>query len=310
MPKISVCVPVYNVEQYIGRCIESIQHQTLKDIEIIIVNDCTPDNSMQIVENYAIQDSRIKVINHESNKGLMWARRTGYMAAVGDYITFCDSDDFLPNDALQTLYNISLKTKSDIVSGDMQILFDNGTTKSWHSSLIYGSDKDNVYRALLTKKYSHNLCSKMFKKDLLQKNDYITLEHHTNGEDGMLFYQIMQHVKDATHINKIVYIYYQNKQSSTHIKLSELALMRLIDFYNYVIKIPYSNRELKYLAFRYAIDCVNEFALTQGYSKIKSIVEKNGTIPYLSFCYRLKYMTIKQNLRWYTKYILNLLQKK
>ena len=83
MPIISICIPVYNVEKYVGRCLESILSQSFKDIEIVIVNDCTPDKSMDIVRHYAEVDSRIKIVEHDINHGLMMARRTGYMAAMG-----------------------------------------------------------------------------------------------------------------------------------------------------------------------------------------------------------------------------------
>ena len=83
MPKVSVVVTVYNVEKYIRRCIESIQKQTIKDIEIIVVDDGTPDNSMSIVEEIAHNDDRIRIILHEKNMGLMWARKPGYTTANG-----------------------------------------------------------------------------------------------------------------------------------------------------------------------------------------------------------------------------------
>ena len=304
-PLISIIVPVYNVEKYIERCIDSILAQTYTNFELILVDDGTPDNSGKICDEYALRDSRIKVF-HEINKGPMWARKIGYMAAIGDYITFCDSDDLLPNNSIQILYEKALETDADIVSGDMQLLFDNGSTKSFSSNLSYGNDKSGVFHALLCNEYSHNLCGKLFRANLLQNYNYITLDNHTNGEDGMLFYQVIEHVNKVEHVNKNVYIYYQNSQSSTHVKLKEIALIRLVEFYNYVANIKYNNNKLNYLAICYSTRCINEFALNQGYSKLKSIVNKHGTHPYLNFSYRLKYMTGKQNLRWYAKYILNL----
>lgn len=308
MPKVSVCIPVYNVEQYIGSCIESVISQSIKDIEIIIVNDCTPDKSMEIVWRYADKDERIKIVEHDENHGLMMARRTGYMNATGDYITFCDSDDIMPSDAVETLYNCAIESGADIVSGDMEWLYDDGTTKRSYMSLPYGSDSESVYRALLSKEYSHTLCSKLFQNSLLQSHEYITLMNHTNGEDGMLFYQVLQFATKVVHQSKVVYHYYQNSQSSTHLRIKDNALSFLVEFYNYVVNIPYKSPYLKYLAICYSTDCVNEFALNQGYRRMKQIVKEKGAYPYLSFSYRMKYMTIKQNLRWYTKYILNFLQ--
>ena len=207
---------------------ESVLSQSLKDIEVIVVNDCTPDASMEIVREYASKDSRIRIIEHKANCGLMMARRTGYRAATGDYITFCDSDDIMPSDAIETLYNLAVDSGADIVSGDMEWLYDDGTAKRSFISLPYGSDSESVYRALLSKEYSHTLCSKLFQNSLLQGHEYVTLMHATNGEDGMLFYQVLQHAKKVVHQPKVVYNYYQNSQSSTHVRLKEHALYSIV----------------------------------------------------------------------------------
>ena len=303
MPKVSVVVPVYGVEKYIGRCLESIIAQTSSDIEIIIVNDCTPDSSMDIVHKYALKDNRIKVLSHNTNKGLMCTRKTGYSAAQGCYITFCDSDDTLPVDAIESLYNLAIESDADIVSGDMQLLYDEGNAKRLFMNLPYGNDAESVYRALFEKKYTHNLCGKIFKCSLLQDYEYVTLPNFINGEDGMLFYQILQHVTDVVHLKEVVYYYYQNSSSSTHARIGDAAMAHLIDFYNYVVSIQYHNDKLNYLAVCYATDCVNEFAICQGYARMKRIIKNRGGYQYLSFLSRIKYMTLKQNLRWYVKYI-------
>ena len=103
MVKFSIVVPIYNVEKYIGELIESLQKQTLKDIEIILVDDGSPDNSGKICDDYAAGDDRITVI-HKKNAGVSAARNDGLAIATGEYIMFCDSDDWLPLDALQKLY--------------------------------------------------------------------------------------------------------------------------------------------------------------------------------------------------------------
>ena len=93
-PKVSIIVPVYNVEKYLVRCMESLLNQTLKEIEIILVDDGSPDNCPQMCDEYARRDSRVKVI-HKSNAGLGYARNSGLDVAVGEYIAFVDSDDYV-----------------------------------------------------------------------------------------------------------------------------------------------------------------------------------------------------------------------
>ncbi len=115
MPKISVIIPVYKVEHYLPTCLDSILHQTFKDIEVICINDGSPDKSGEILSNYARQDSRIKIITQE-NQGLSAARNAGLDIATGDWICFVDSDDFLPNYALMILYEIAQKSGCKIIA--------------------------------------------------------------------------------------------------------------------------------------------------------------------------------------------------
>lgn len=224
MPKVSICIPVYNVEKYIGRCIESIQKQSLQDIEIIIVNDCSPDASMEIVRKYAVSDNRIKIVEHDKNRGLMMARRTGYMAVTGDYITFCDSDDTLADGALEALYNCAVRENADIVSGTIEYVPIKGERRLWTNKLSYGNDKIAVFRSMLTSEFGHNLCSRIFRKELLQNHDYETYENATNGEDGMLFYQVVDQASKVVAIDNVVYEYWQNMASSSNVRLKEHAL--------------------------------------------------------------------------------------
>lgn len=224
MPKVSVVVTVYNVENYIRRCIESIQKQTFKDIEIIVVDDATPDNSMDIVEEIANSDNRIKNVRHEKNMGLMWARKTGYTAAQGEYITFCDSDDYLPTDALELLYKEAIYSEANIVSGNLTYVEANGKQTLLFSKLKYGNDKVSAFKSLLRGELRHNLCSKLFKASILKDYTYKTYEHFTNGEDGCLFYQIVDNIDKIVQINKPVYYYMQNMDSSSQVRYKEGAI--------------------------------------------------------------------------------------
>jgi glycosyltransferase involved in cell wall biosynthesis len=112
--KISIIVPVYNVEKYLARCLDSIVNQTIKEIEIILVNDGSKDNSQKIIEEYAKNDERIVVINKE-NGGLSDARNTGLDIALGEYIAFIDSDDFVDVEMLNQMYALGKKHQADVV---------------------------------------------------------------------------------------------------------------------------------------------------------------------------------------------------
>ena len=113
--KISVILPVYNVEKYIEKCIQSLLDQTLKDVEFIFVDDCSPDNSVEIIKRY--NDPRIKLIRHNVNKYTAEARNTGVKAATGEYIAFLDPDDYIENNFLERLYDLAKKNNADIAKG-------------------------------------------------------------------------------------------------------------------------------------------------------------------------------------------------
>lgn len=114
MPKVSIIVPIYNVEKYLDRCMSSLLNQTLKDIEIIMVDDESPDNCPQLCDEYARKDERVKVI-HKKNGGLGLARNSGLEIATGEYVAFVDSDDFVDINMYQELYSTADSYDSDIV---------------------------------------------------------------------------------------------------------------------------------------------------------------------------------------------------
>ena len=129
MPKISVIIPVYNVEKYLRECLDSLLNQTFKDIEIICVNDGSTDGSLNILNEYASKDSRFIIIN-QNNQGLSAARNNGLNVAKGDYVAFLDSDDYILNsDYFEKLYNACEKHNADIAV----------------ASIIRGNDKKSKY---------------------------------------------------------------------------------------------------------------------------------------------------------------------
>ena len=114
MPAVSIVIPVYNIGKYLEKCLDSVVAQTFPDIEIIVVNDGSTDNSPEIIAGYADKDSRIVVID-KSNEGLAYARKSGIEAAQGEYIQHLDGDDFLEPDAIELLYNKAIEDAADMV---------------------------------------------------------------------------------------------------------------------------------------------------------------------------------------------------
>ena len=164
--KISVVIPVYGVEKYIRQCLESIINQTYKNLEIIVVNDGTKDNSMKIVEAY-LSDKRIKIINKE-NGGLASARNRGIEEATGEYISFIDSDDWIELDSYEEL--IKTIKDEDIIVFDF-CKFDEATQKIKRKSTTIEEFKKNVTqnRKYLLLEYCNESWNKMYKLDFLKK---------------------------------------------------------------------------------------------------------------------------------------------
>ena len=231
--RISVIIPVYNVEKYIKRCLDSLLCQTFKDFEVVIVNDASPDQSMLIVKDFSKKWEKVTIVEHERNMGLMWTRRTGYQMAKGDYFVFLDSDDWLPNNALEIFHENIIKTNADIVCGAFMIMNDEGPMSTTQNRLSFGNTPEAVYKSMLNDEFPHCICGKIFNANLFRLHEYDTLKNFTNGEDGLLFYQLLQNAKKIDSIPECVYFYYRNIKSSTNVKLSNQAIESIMILNSY-----------------------------------------------------------------------------
>lgn len=228
MPEVSVIVPVFRSEDYIRDCVQSLLRQTVRDIEVILVDDCGGDGSMAIARDMALADSRLKIVRHSSNLGPMEARYNGIAKAQGDYIAFCDSDDLLPDNSIQLLLSKAKESKADLVSGCIDYLYTNNHCKRWNNTLLYGGDKVSVYKSLLMEEFTHNLCGKLFRSDLLKNHAYSHFEHFTNGEDAVFLYEIVDNIVSAVTIPEVVYRYRQTPNSSTQLMFSKQRLENVV----------------------------------------------------------------------------------
>lgn len=208
-PKISVIVPVYNVEKYLKQCLDSIVNQTYKNLEIIIVNDGTKDNSMEIVEEY-LSDSRVKVINKE-NGGLSSARNRGIEEVTGEYISFVDSDDWIELNTYEEL--IKNLNNEDVIIFNYSRIEDSTGEKieTQHIKDEEMADLEKEYRYLYSK-IAHNCWNKLYKIDYLKKNNFKFLE--ILYEDVFWNLQIIYSTTDIKILNKSLYNYRVNRKGS------------------------------------------------------------------------------------------------
>ena len=174
-PFVSVIIPVYNVEPYLRRCLDSIVNQTLKEIEIICVNDASPDNSAKILEEYAQKDSRIKIITFEQNRGVAVVRNVAMEQAKGEYIGFVDSDDYIDLEFFEKLYDHAKKTDAEVVKAQLNQINPDGSTK-----------KNNIDVKLSNKiVFTGLFVSAIYKKTLIEKYKIKFLEGLIFNEDRL-----------------------------------------------------------------------------------------------------------------------------
>ena len=171
-PKISIIVPIYNVEEYLEKCLDSLVNQTLKDIEIILINDGSPDNSEEIVNKY-LKKYKEKIIYHKKkNEGQGIARNYGINLAKGEFISFVDSDDYVDKTIFEKLYNKAIEENSDIVSsvGFIEVKNDNETIKQPNLDCDDNIKKYIISKTKSIRRYiSSSIMGNIFKKNIYNK---------------------------------------------------------------------------------------------------------------------------------------------
>lgn len=214
--RISILVPVYNVEQYLPRCIESVLAQDFQDWEMILVDDGSPDKCPQICDEYAEKDNRIKVI-HKSNGGLPSARQIGYLNATGEYLMFLDSDDWLLPNAICILINaIQSNGGYDIARSLVYRVSDNGNKWIEHYSVEKDlNEKDEFYSSLNNDFIAPYLHSGIYRASLFSDKIFQPLiDSRINvGEDWILNYYIAPKVSRVKFIDTPTYAYFLNTSS-------------------------------------------------------------------------------------------------
>lgn len=237
MALISIIVPVYNVEKYLHKCINSILNQTFKEFELILVDDGSTDKSAQICDEYKRKDSRIKVI-HKKNGGLSDARNMGLESAVSEYIAFIDSDDFIHPQMFEILYNISLKYDSDISMCDFKRVYENDIYKL--RKYKTNNQEVLVYTSLeaLNQLYSENTVKFVAAwNKLYKRNIFINLKYKNNKihEDEFIIHELLYRSKKIVYTPVPLYYYLQREGS---IMKSKFNVKRLdgLDAYRERIK--------------------------------------------------------------------------
>ena len=267
MVKVSVIIPVYNVEEYLTECLDSIVNQSLKELEIICIDDCSTDGSYNILLDYAKKDNRFKVLKTDINSGQAAARNLGIKKAIGEYISFIDPDDYVNLNYMENLYNTAKKYNSDIVN-TLNIV-----VKSNNNYYFSYPNSKQILEAIKNKKdYESNISirnindfsssmityhswNKLYKNNFLKNNIlYFHEEGKPYSEDADFNNRLLLHNPKASFNNSSIY-YYRYRESSTT-KSHSNNILKCISYLNNSINY-YKNNKKELLLELYPKICAN-----------------------------------------------------
>ena len=236
--KVSVIVPVYKVEQYISKCLDSLVNQTLEDMEIIVVNDGSPDNSEKIIKDYAKKYKNIKYLKKE-NGGLSSARNFGLKHATGEYIGFVDSDDYVDKRMYQMMYEKAIEASADLVVCDLNYVYEDKEEKAYSNIKTDTTDiksiMNNIYPAAW---------NKLYKKELFDNEVYF--KEGVWYEDVEFIYRLLPYVNKIGVVHEHFYKYIQRENSI--IRTIDKRLYNYIDNWNGILEF-YKKRDL-YISYK------------------------------------------------------------
>lgn len=228
MPLISVIIPVYNVEKYLDRCLESVVNQTYKNLEIILVDDGSTDSSGKKCDKYALNDCRIKVL-HKINGGLSDARNAGTAICKGEYITFVDSDDWININLVEHLYNNLINAGADISIGLFQKTYDGSYSeqRQYDIRIHEYSGKEAVRQMYVFSSFSVHAWGKLYKKNLFYDICYPKGKVY---EDEFTTYKVLWAANKVIVTNEKLYFYYIRNDSLSHERFNENQLDKLMAY--------------------------------------------------------------------------------
>ena len=235
--KVSVLVPFYNVEKYVGRCVESLFSQTYSNIEYVFVNDCTPDNSMDIINEYIDKfnvRNKCVIINHEVNKGISASRNDCLDNATGDYILFIDSDDYIDKDMVELLVKAAIENNADI-SGCGYI--EEYKDRSVEMPQRYTNNHVEMMRAITLLTIKGVMWKLLIRRSIVEENQVRFIPDNTMVDDYLFCCQVFFYAKRFASVDKCMYHYIQynpNNYSKTrefNITSQAKAIVKTEEFY-------------------------------------------------------------------------------
>jgi glycosyltransferase involved in cell wall biosynthesis len=250
-PKVSIIVPIYNAEEYLARCFDSLLEQNLQEIEIIAINDGSKDSSLEIVKEYQSKDNRIKIIN-QLNRGVSSARNEGIKAAIGKYIGFVDPDDWVESDMYETMYNYAISEKADIVMCSYlrefethskvkefnlpdKVRYEEEEIKKSFMRRLVGPINEEIANPELLDAWG-TVWSKLYRTEMIKHNGirFVDLNKIGSNEDNLFNIEVFYYAKSFLFINTPYYHYWRANSKSISTRFKPDLLNQWNYLFNYI----------------------------------------------------------------------------
>ena len=318
---ISVIIPVYNVEKYIIRCIDSVLNQTYTNLEIILVNDGSTDTSGELCDELAKDDKRIRVI-HKKNGGLSDARNVGSRESKGEYILFIDSDDYIHVDMINTLYKQIINESADVsVCGVMNVYLNNQNPQCKDAEIYFVCEKEDFLREyLIGEKIPGSICNKLLKRTIVEQLNFPVGKIY---EDAFYHYDLIN-VSEKFVVNTKPYYYYFHREGSittTPFRKADLIYIYIYKKYFDLIKDRYVNLEeqgffrLAYSYF-YVLDKMlieKNYQRFEEYDNVVNFLKNNALKIFKNKIFRkgrrISVLALMVNVRLYRKLLLKNMER-
>lgn len=249
-PLITIIVPVYNVENYLEKCVASLCSQTYENLEIILIDDGSPDKSGLICDELQEKDERIVVI-HQKNTGVSKARNAGLDVMRGEYVTFVDGDDYVAPEFIECLYHAIASKNADIATcGHYRVNPDSSMQKIYTLSddpeeIFCLTGEESIIQLFYGKVCSASSGSKLYKKSLFQS---VRFPDYIMGEDTFVVYYTFKQAEMIAHTNKPLYYYVQHSSSVTNSRCNYIKFYDYVKLYDHIIRSVGSNVDQAFFA--------------------------------------------------------------
>lgn len=280
VPKLSIVVPIYNVEKYLKQCLDSLVNQTLSNIEIILVNDGSTDNSEAICQSYAERDGRIKLFS-KPNGGLSDARNYGIQKVTSPIVGFVDSDDYVDYNMFQVLLELKQRSNAEIAVGGVKMAKNNGDVYMVRAveTETVSNRHDAMKELLKSKRITNSVCNKIFDATFF---NYITFPVGKLYEDEYVTYRLFDQAEMIAMTNQVYYYYRSSPDSITHKAFSEREFDRIYASQIKLAHIQHAYPDLVQYAQRYLVyDCVMALSKMTEYQESYDVITRDVIRKYI-----------------------------